>query len=287
MRLLGVGDNVVDRYRDLGQMFPGGNALNVAVAARRGGADASYLGAIGTDRAGKAVLGALRAEGVGLERARIVDGSNAWADVNVVDGDRVFVESDEGISRFVLDDADLAYASTFDLVHTGDCSMIESQVADLAQRAPVSFDFSIHREPTYVDPLLPHLTVACFSASEDDEPSVLELLAQTVARGPKWALATRGMAPAILSDGGHIWRQPVISTRIVDTLGAGDSFIGRFLAGLFGGEEPVAALEEAARAAAVNCGSYGAFGYGSLIQPAAALDQAARPRHDRHSLRGN
>ncbi len=276
MRLLGVGDNVVDRYRDLGQMFPGGNALNVAVAAHRGGADASYVGAIGTDRAGKAVIGALRTEGIGLERARIVDGSNAWADVNLMDGDRVFVGSDIGISRFVLDEADLAYASTFDLVHTGDCSMIESQVADLAQRAPVSFDFSIHREPEYVDPLLPHLTVACFSASENDEASVLELLAQTVARGPRWALATRGMAPAILSDGGQIWRQPVISTRIVDTLGAGDSFIGRFLTGLFSGGEPAVALEEAARAAAVTCGSYGAFGYGSPIVSAAALDQAAR-----------
>jgi fructoselysine 6-kinase len=275
MRLLGVGDNVVDRYRDLGQMFPGGNALNVAVAARRGGASAAYLGAIGTDRAGQTVLDALRTEAIDLERTRIIDGPNAWADVNVVDGDRVFAGADIGISRFVLDEGDLTYASTFDLIHTGDNSMVESQVADLAGRAPVAFDFSLHRESSYLDPLLPHVTVACFSASEDDEPAVLELLAQTIARGPRWALATRGMAPAILSDGRQIWRQPVIPARIVDTLGAGDSFIGRFLAGLFDGEAPAAALEEAARAAAVTCGSYGAFGDGVPIVSAAALDQVA------------
>jgi len=275
MRLLGVGDNVVDRYRDLGQMFPGGNALNVAVAARRGGASAAYLGAIGTDRAGQTVLDALRTEAIDLERTRIIDGPNAWADVNVVDGDRVFAGADIGISRFVLDEGDLTYASTFDLIHTGDNSMVESQVADLARHAPVAFDFSLHREPSYLDPLLPHVTLACFSASQDDEPAVLELLAQTIARGPRWALATRGMAPAILSDGRQIWRQPVIPARIVDTLGAGDSFIGRFLAGLFDGEAPAAALEEAARAAAVTCGSYGAFGYGVPIVSAAALDQAA------------
>jgi fructoselysine 6-kinase len=83
------------------------------------------------------------------------------------------------------------------------------------------------------------------------------------------------MAPAILSDGRQIWRQPVIPARIVDTLGAGDSFIGRFLAGLFDGEAPAAALEEAARAAAVTCGSYGAFGHGVPIVSASALDQAA------------
>jgi fructoselysine 6-kinase len=275
VRLLGVGDNVVDRYRDLSQMFPGGNALNVAVAARRGGASAAYLGAIGTDRAGQTVLESLRTEGIDLERIRIIDGPNAWADVNVVDGDRVFAGSDIGISRFVLDEGDLAYASSFDLIHTGDNSMLESQVADLARRAPVCFDFSLHREPSYLDPLLAHVTVACFSASEYDEPAVLELLADTVARGPRWALATRGMAPAILSDGNQIWRQPVIPAPVVDTLGAGDSFIGRFLAGLFSGDGPASALEEAARAAAVTCGSYGAFGHGVSMVSAAALDQAA------------
>ena len=41
MRLAGVGDNVVDRYRDLGLMFPGGQALNVAVHARRIGIESA------------------------------------------------------------------------------------------------------------------------------------------------------------------------------------------------------------------------------------------------------
>ena len=51
-----VGDNVADIYPSLGCLFPGGNALNVAVAARRGGVEAAYVGAIGTDEAGQAVL---------------------------------------------------------------------------------------------------------------------------------------------------------------------------------------------------------------------------------------
>ena len=41
-------------------MYPGGNAVNVAVHAQRNGAHAAYLGAVGTDRAGEVVLGALR-----------------------------------------------------------------------------------------------------------------------------------------------------------------------------------------------------------------------------------
>ncbi len=236
MRLLGAGDNVVDRYRDLGMLFPGGNTLNVAVAAVRAGAEAAYLGVLGNDRAGDIVRAALVAEGVGIERLRIADGPNAWADVTVVDGDRVFVGADATISRFELDAADLAFAATFDLVHTGDCSMIEDQVADLAAAAPLAFDFSIHRERDYLEPILPHLTVACFSASDQQEEAVLDLLADAVDRGPRLALATRGTAPALLYDGRRTWRQPVTGRDVVDTLGAGDSFIGRFLVGVIAGE---------------------------------------------------
>ncbi|HEX8940452.1 MAG TPA: PfkB family carbohydrate kinase [Candidatus Limnocylindrales bacterium] len=271
MRLLGVGDNVVDRYRDLGRMFPGGNALNVAVAARRAGIEAAYIGALGTDRAGETVLGALRAEGLELDRLRVVDGPNAWAEVTLVEGDRVFVGSHVGVSRFRLDETDLAYAASFDLIHTGDCSMVEDQVADLAARAPVSFDFSIHREPGYTEALLPHLEIACFSASDLDEEAALDLLAAAVARGPRLALATRGTAPALLFDGRRTWRQAAVPVQVVDTLGAGDSFIGCLLAGLVTGQDPAVALEAAADAAARTCADYGAFGHGVPI----ALETAA------------
>jgi sugar/nucleoside kinase (ribokinase family) len=276
VRLLGAGDNVVDRYRDLGMLFPGGNALNVAVAAARAGAEAAYLGVLGNDRSGEVVRAALVAEGVEVERLRTADGPNAWAEVTVVDGDRVFVGADPTISAFRLDAGDLAYAATFDLIHTGDCSMLETQIADLAAAAPLSFDFSVHREPAYLESILPHLAVACFSASGQDEGGVLELLADAVARGPRLALATRGTAPALLYDGRGTWRQPVTGRDVVDTLGAGDSFIGRFLVGVIAGEDPDLSLREAADAAARTCGHYGAFGHGSQYVPTSPAEEAAR-----------
>lgn len=275
MRLLGVGDNVVDRYADLGRMFPGGNALNVAVAAARAGADAAYLGALGTDVAGDVVLFGLLAEGLDVQRVRRAEGPNAYADVTVVDGDRVFIGGNPTISRFRLDEDDLAYAATFDLVHTGDCSMLEDQVADLAGRARLSFDFSTHREPAYVEPILPHLSVACFSASDLDEDAALDLLAGAVTGGSRLALATRGTLPALLHDGHRTWRQPVIGSSVVDTLGAGDSFIGRVLVGVVAGEDPASFLSAAAEAAARTCGDYGAFGHGRPFAPDASATPAS------------
>jgi sugar/nucleoside kinase (ribokinase family) len=267
MRFLGAGDNVVDRYHDLGTMFPGGNALNVAVAVARAGVPAAYIGAVGTDRAADVVLSGLRAEDVDVSRVRVEDGPNAYADVTLVDGDRVFIGSDHGVSRFVLDADDLAWAATFDLIHTGDCSMLEDQIADLAAAAPLAFDFSTHREPEYLAPILPHLAIACFSASDLDEDASLEILARAVAAGPRLALATRGTRPALLFDGRLTWRQPVVEGSVVDTLGAGDSFIGRFLVGVMRREDPAVTLHAAAEAAAATCGSYGAFGHGSPLAP--------------------
>ena len=41
MKLLSVGDNVIDYYVNTGEMYPGGNAVNVAVHASKIGVDAA------------------------------------------------------------------------------------------------------------------------------------------------------------------------------------------------------------------------------------------------------
>ena len=114
-------------------MYPGGNAVNVAVHARAG-APSAYLGAVGTDRAGHVVLAGLEEEGVDTTMTRRVDGPNAYADVRVVAGNRVFGGADVGISRFTVGPADLA-AAAFDIVHTGECSLLEGQLKELARVA--------------------------------------------------------------------------------------------------------------------------------------------------------
>ena len=43
MKVIGYGDNVVDRYVNQKVMFPGGNAVNFAVYAKESGLSASLL----------------------------------------------------------------------------------------------------------------------------------------------------------------------------------------------------------------------------------------------------
>lgn len=54
MRIISIGDNVTDTYIDDGVYYPGGNCVNVAVAAHKAGAEISdYLGIFGDDLRGK------------------------------------------------------------------------------------------------------------------------------------------------------------------------------------------------------------------------------------------
>lgn len=68
MKIAGIGDNVIDRYMNMGIMFPGGNAVNVAAHAALLGAEAAYVGSIGADREGKILKNALESLGVDLSQ---------------------------------------------------------------------------------------------------------------------------------------------------------------------------------------------------------------------------
>lgn len=268
MRLAGVGDNVVDRYLDLGTWYPGGQALNVAVWAHRAGLSTAYVGVLGDDPAGAVVRDAIRAEGIDDSHVRVTHGPNGYADVALVDGNRRFLGSDPCVSRFCLSRDELDWLAGFDMIHSSASSYLEDQLELMAEAAPLSFDFSTRRDRAYIDPILRHVTVAAFSLSDLGDAETEAWLQRACRLGPRWAVATRGAADAIVYDGHRFWRQPTRATTLVDTLGAGDAFTARFLVGMLRDEPCEVSLGAAADVAAVTCASYGAFGHGAAaIRP--------------------
>ncbi len=263
-RVASIGDNVVDRYVERGIMFPGGNAVNVAVHVRRLGATAAYIGAVGTDRAGQVVLAALRDEGVDTSAVRVLEGPNAAATVRVVDGNRVFAGGSPGVSRFQPSERDLELLGGFDIVHTGECSYLEEYLPALRlASARLSFDFS-ERPWDYVKTYARHVDVAIASLPTGDR-SVAERAARALrALGPEVAAVTMGPAGAVLDDGAMHYAAAGTG-RIVDTLGAGDSFIARLLTGLAMDEPHEATLEAATTYATRTCSTFGAFGHEASI----------------------
>lgn len=259
--IVAVGDNVVDCYPQLGVMYPGGNAVNVAVNARRVGGTASYIGAVGTDAAGDLVLSALEREGVDVSRVRVLPGPNAAATVQLVDGNREFVGGDVGVSRFSVDADDLDLIGGASIVHTGECSMLEGDLERIAARARVlSFDFS-ERDLEYVQQLAHAVDVAILSRPAFATQEAIQL-AMTVAEwGPRIVAITMGGRGALVLHDGVVSPAAAGQAEIVDTLGAGDAFIARLLVGM-ALEEPFPALvAQATTYASSTCSSQGAFGH--------------------------
>ena len=93
MKLLGIGDNVLDDYRWRQELYPGGNSVNVPVLARRyDGSTAAYIGVLADDGAGLHFASALREEGVDISRVRVMHGISARNYIELDEaGDRHFV----------------------------------------------------------------------------------------------------------------------------------------------------------------------------------------------------
>jgi sugar/nucleoside kinase (ribokinase family) len=279
-RVVTVGDNVVDCYPDLGLMFPGGNMVNVAVHLSRLGTPAAYVGAVGTDPAGDVVREALAAEGVDLSLLRVVPGPNAWAGVRIVDGDREFVGGDAGVSAFRLTEADDRRLARADVVHSGVCSFLEDQLPRLRAAARrLSFDFS-ERPWEYVETYAPAVDVAVLSLPEAEAGAAEALARRVQALGPAVVAVTLGAAGALLLAGGRATSAAATPVEVVDTLGAGDAFVARLLAGLVRDEHPPLLLADAVAYAGSTCGAHGAFGHpAALPSPAPPAPAQLSPSH--------
>lgn len=261
MAVVAIGDNISDCYIDAGRVYPGGNAVNVAVAVARAGGDASYIGVVGNDACGALLRESLAAEGVDVRGLRTSDGRTALAVVRHVVGERIFGGSDRGVAFFSPSEDDLDRVAEHAVVHTTYCSGLESAVPLLAARSRVSYDFDAHIDDGYADGLLGSVWLASFSAAHLDEDDCHKLLRWAHERGAEYVLATRGAHGALLSRGTDVFAAPAETVDVVDTLGAGDACIGTLLHGLETGQRPDAALRAAVHAAARACSYRGGYGH--------------------------
>ena len=276
MKVIGIGDNVVDDYSHIRTMFPGGNALNFSVYGSMLGCDSAYLGVFGSDESAKHVQQTLAEAGVDTSHCRSVDGPNGRAILTIEEGERVFISSNEGgISKsvpmkFIFDDLD--YLQSFSIVHTGAYGYMDSYLAQLQQLNPlISYDFSDDFESEYALSLCQYIDFGFFSCAEWTEEAAMELLEKAVNKGCSVAVATRGPHEVILYDGLSWFRQAPRAVIPLDTLGAGDAFISGFLISYVWGKDNTSvqsallienSLGKAASFAAEICQLHGAFGYG-------------------------
>ena len=257
MKVAGIGDNVIDRYMNMGIMYPGGNAVNVAAHASRLGARAAYVGSIGADREGRIIRDALTALHVDLSQCIFhEDSTTKKCDVNVYDGERDYIGADEGKNwahTTRIRDCDVDYLRDFDVVHTSCNAKLHEDVHKLQDLpAMVTFDFSVkdkYRTHEFLELTCPYLELGQFSCEHMETDAIRELMQKVYGHGCR---------------------------NVVATMGAGDSFIAAVIVSLLNqgwkkgttltGDAVRRALQDGASYSAENCLRGGGFGFRNLIE---------------------
>lgn len=260
MAIATVGDNCMDVYARQGQAFPGGNTVNVAVYLRRLGKPVSYTGAVGDDIYGQQMINALSAKGVDISHLHVLKGSTAVTMVELVDGERILGDYDEGVmTNFHLSEDDIKFLCSHDLVHTGLWGRIDPQLPALkACGACISFDFADRLDHPIVAQALPWVDYAFFSYTRDDA-FIRDYLVATRQRGPRLAIATLGENGSLAYDGKDFTTFGIVPTNVVDTMGAGDSFIAGFMSAVLDGASLQDCLQAGAACASETLKYLGAW----------------------------
>jgi fructokinase len=269
-----IGESLVDVIRPVsGQALvrPGGSPLNVAVGLARLGVPTTLHSAFGADEYGWIIVRHLAESGVTVTPATL-GGRTSVAEATI---------ASDGAAEYRFDIAwDPAPIDThgYRLVHTGSIgAALEPGAASVEQMIAQS-DGLVSFDPNIRAALIPEPAIAreraerlvaradVVKASDEDVawlyPGLAsdEVLARWAALGPRLVVITHGAGGAdALGPTGPL-HVDVPPTTIVDTIGAGDSFMAGLLADVLirGFDDPLASLGFAARCAAVTVSRVGA-----------------------------
>ena len=243
-------------------MAPGGKGANQAVAAARLGAPVSFVSRVGTREHGEALLQALDAEGIhcdGVVRDPLALPGIAVIMVASAGGENAIVYVPGSNSDLSVGDVE---ASTNALQAAAVVvAQLEVPVAAI-QRAfelarSVGAVTVLNAAPALAVPpgllmltdwLVLNETEAMLMSGAPDERRAAELLIQ---RGPQQVLVTLGAAGVLLCTAAGIEHLPAQKVLAVDTVGAGDTFVGGLATGLQEGRSAVDAVRLGQAAAAI------------------------------------
>ena len=264
MKLAAVGSNCIDFYKNIeqGKAYPGGGPVNMAVYTVRLGGQASYTGPVGEDEYGTIMRGAVAAKGVDISHLHVLPGRTAVSQVELLEGERVFGDYDEGVlAGYTLSPEDMDFICTHDVVVCDLWGKVEGQFKDLKARGiKTAFDCATRPEDPASQTAMPYTDYLFFSSDDGDVPVVRALLKEYQSRGPQLVVAMLGEHGSLCYDGAQFHKFGIVPCdEVVDSMGAGDSYIAGFLFGITEGLSIEAAMEKGAANATQTLKYFGAW----------------------------
>ena len=238
MRVAEIGDNCIDLYERLGKKYPTGNVVDTGVNLKKLGVDVSIISTTGSDENGKWMIESLKEEGLDISHLKVAEGQTAITYMDMDGNDRIHGDYVEGVlADIVFDEEDISFAAGHDLVHSALWGMAEKTLPKIAEYGtPIAFDYADRLDHRLVEETLPYVTYGFYSYHNGRDEYIEEFLKDKVNRGMKVAVATFGEEGSLAYDENGFHCAGIVKAKqVVNTVGAGDSFIAGFLYGILNG----------------------------------------------------
>ncbi|MEG2930587.1 MAG: fructoselysine 6-kinase [Ruthenibacterium sp.] len=264
MKLAAVGSNCIDFYNNVdgGKAYPGGGPVNMAVYTVRLGGKAAYIGPVGDDQYGDIMRKAIAGKGVDASHLHTEKGTTAVTQVQLIDGEREFGDYDEGVlAQYKLSEDDIDFIATHDVVVCDLWGKVEGYFEALQARGiKTAFDCATRPEDDACQVAVPHTDYLFFSSDDGDTPALRAQMKNMHARGPQLVVAMLGEEGSMCYDGAEYHRFGIVPCeKVVDTMGAGDSYVAGFLFGLVEGKPLEKCMEQGAATATETLKYFGAW----------------------------
>lgn len=237
-KAIALADNCIDVYYKLDRYYLTGNSIDFAFNYRQMGGDVTEMTILGNDVFAVALEERLKDRGIPLRVLKRVDRPTGMATMDIVDGDKKHLHFvGNAMEEIEFSPEDLDFIRTFDIVYAERWARIGRYIADLKQPGQLwVYDFSKRLEQEGNDELLPYLDYAFFSYDRDDA-YIRDFMKKTKAKGAGCVVAMLGEYGSLAYDGARFYEMGAEKVPVVNTVGAGDSYIAAFTYGLSLGED--------------------------------------------------
>lgn len=237
-RAIALADNCIDVYYRLDRYYLTGNSIDFAFNYKDMGGDVTEMTILGNDVFALALTERLKEKGIPLRVIKEVERPTGMATMDIQNGDKVHVNfAGNAMEEIELSQDDLNFIKEFDIVYSERWAKIGRYIKNLKNDNQIwVYDFSKRLELPGNDEILPYLDYAFFSYDKEDE-YILSFMKKTQEKGAKCVIAMLGEHGSIAYDGRSFYRETAESVPLVNTVGAGDSYIAAFTYGLSLGED--------------------------------------------------
>lgn len=236
-RALAMADNCIDVYYKLDRYYLTGNSIDFAMNYRELGGDVTEMTILGNDVFALALEERLKEKGIPLRILKRADRPTGMATMDLQDGDKKHIHfAGNAMEEIELSEADMEFVREFDIVYAERWAKAERYIRRLKRKGQIwVYDFSKRLERECNGEILPFIDYAFFSYDRDDG-YIRNFMMEAKQKGAGTVTAMLGEEGSLAYDGERFYKMEAEKVPVVNTVGAGDSYIAAFTYGVSLGE---------------------------------------------------